>query len=275
VSKRYREGLKMFKFEDNKMYRMPPFFGGNEYIPDFDAHVNDVVSMVLTYTTDGKKLADYLPEGFELLRPELAIGFTQLREVTFMAGGGYNLVEISVPARFNGKHDRLEGSFALVVWENNTVPIIGGREETGVPKIFADIQDLHPFPPKYFTNASFEGNTFLRMEMTGAQPIVGELLEQIRAGSVKRNLLCFRFIPKVGRPGAELAQPVLYPQGSVVKSAWIGSGTVEWTKLRPEQNLSQFRIIEALADLPIISMAPAMMIKGEVIMKPFAGRVLE
>lgn len=265
----------MFKFEDNKMYRMPPFFGGNVYNPDFDAHVNDVVTMAFTYKTDKDKLADYLPDGFELLRPELNVAFCQMREVSFMAGGAYNLVNVSVPARFNGKRDRLEGQFSLVVWENNTLPIIGGREETGVPKIFADIQDLHIFPPRYFTNASYEGNTFLRLEMTVAQPIEGQPLEQIKAASITMNNLNFRFIPKVGRPGVELGQLVLYPQGTIVKSAWIGNGSIEWIKLRPEQNPQQFHIIDALADLPMAEMAPAMMLKGEIIMKPFAGRVLE
>lgn len=265
----------MFRFEDNKLYRMPPFFGGNEYNPDFDAHVNDAVTMAFTYNTDPDRLADYLPEGFELLRPELHISFLQMRDVSFMAGGGYNIVNISIPVRFNGKRDRIEGEFGLVVWENNTVPIIGGREEAGVPKIFADIQDLHALPPKYFTNASFEGNTFLRLEMLGTQPIEGQPLEQIKEASISLNSLNYRFIPKVGRPGIELGQPVLYPQGTIVKSALMGSGTVEWIKLRPEQNPSQFRIIDALADLPIKAMAPSMLIKGEIIMKPFAGRVLE
>lgn len=265
----------MFRFEKNKMYQMPPFFGGYEYNPDFDAHVNDVVSMAFTYATKGENLEDYLPENFELLRPELHVAFVQLREVSFMGGGAYNIVNISVPARFNGKRDKIEGEFSLVVWENNTVPIIGGREETGVPKIFADIQDLHILPAKYFTNASFEGNTFLRMEMTGAQPIEGQPLEQIKAATISQNNLNYRYIPKVGRPGVELGQPILYPQGTMVKSAWIGSGTVEWIKLRQEQNSRQFHIINALADLPMISMAPVMLIKGEIIMKPMAGRVLE
>ena len=129
--------------------------------------------------------------------------------------------------------------------------------------------------PRYFTNASYEGNTFLRLEMTVAQPIEGQPLEQIKAASITMNNLNFRFIPKVGRPGVELGQPVLYPQGTIVKSAWVGSGSIEWIKLRPEQNPQQFHIIDALADLPIAEMAPAMMLKGEIIMKPFAGRVLE
>jgi acetoacetate decarboxylase len=265
----------MFKFEDNKIYRMPPFFGGDEFSADIEARVNDVLGLSFTQTTDEARLADYLPEGFELLRPELLISYCQLREVEFMAGGSYNLVQIGVPARFSGKHDRLEGTFPLVIWENNTEPIIGGREEDGQPKIFADIEDVHIFQQKYFTNVSHNGNAFLRLEMVGAQLIEGQQLEQAKAGALSYNIFGYRVIPKVGAPGVELSQPILYPQGMKINSAWAGSGTVQWTKLSSEQNFRQWEIIKALAELPVKAMGPVIMTKGAIIMKPFAGRVLE
>jgi acetoacetate decarboxylase len=265
----------MFKFKDNKIYRMPPFFGGDEFSADIEARVNDVVGLNFTETTDGDRLTDYLPEGFELLRPELAISYCQLREVEFLGGGSYNLVQIGVPARFNGKRDRLEGTFPLVIWENQTQPIIGGREEDGQPKIYADIEDLHIFQQKYFTNVSHYGNTFLRLELIGAKPVEGQQLGEAKASILHYNMFGYRVIPKVGAPGVELSQPILYPQGMKLNSAWEGSGTVQWTKLSPEQNLRQWEIIKALAELPVKAIGPVMMTKGAIIMKPFAGRVLE
>lgn len=265
----------MFKFDDNKVYRMPPFFGGFEFRADIEARVKDVVNLSFTQTTDGDRLADYLPEGFELLRPELIISYCQLREVEFMAGGSYNLVQIAVPARFNGKRDRLEGMFPLVIWENKTRPILGGREESGQPKIYADIEDLHIIQQKCLTNVSYEGNTFLRLEMVGAQPVDARALEQIKSDSANYNVFGWRYIPKVGGPGADLSQPILYPQGMKVSSASTGRGAVQWTKLSWEQDESQWDIIKAFAELPIKAMAPVMMAKGAIIMKPFAGRVLE
>ena len=97
----------MFKFEDHKCYHMPAHFGGWDYSPVGTVY-RDMVQISYTYTTDGNRLADYLPEGFELLRPELMIGYTQSREVEWMAGSAYNLIEVSVPARFQGKRDRME-----------------------------------------------------------------------------------------------------------------------------------------------------------------------
>ncbi|MGZ4905550.1 MAG: acetoacetate decarboxylase family protein [Halobacteriota archaeon] len=272
----------MFKLEDNKSYRMPAHFGGDDPpAPDFAVYIRDLIALQYTCTADGDQLANYVPESFELLRPEVMFTFTQMRECDWLAGGGYNTISADVPVCFTGKRDRLEGNYNLVTWENLTAPIIGGREENGVPKIYADIQNLHAHPadylcaPDFFTNASYDGNTFVRMTMSNATPIEGDQLAALQAAPATVNLFGWRYIPKVSGRGAELSQFILYPQGSEVKSAWVGSGTVEWIKLRPEQNPSQFHIINALAELPIIEMAPVLMTRGIGFLKPSQGRVLE
>lgn len=113
------------------------------------------------------------------------------------------------------------------------------------------------------------------MEMHDVKPAEEEHLAALRTSMATINLFCWRYIPKVGGPGADLSQPILYPQGFEVDSAWTGSGTVQWTKLRPEQNPTQWHIIKALAELPIIEMAPVLMYKGVAVLKPSQGRVLE
>jgi acetoacetate decarboxylase len=265
----------MFKFEDNKTYQMPAHFGGWVHDPNQELYYHDTVNLTYIYSTDRDRLAEYLPEGFELIRPELIVGYMQGREIDWMAGSGYNLIEVSVPARFKGQRDQLEGVFNLVVWENKTEPILGGREQTGIPKIYAAIEDLHIFQQKYFTNASFEGNTFLSLEMTGAQPVEGQELAQIKALAATRNVFGWRYIPKVGGPGAELNQPILYPQKTELKSIWRGLGTVQWTQLKYEENPSQWHIIKALAELPMDEMGPVMLSKAVAILKPAQARVLE
>jgi len=192
-----------------------------------------------------------------------------------MAGSSYNLIQVGAPVRFNGKRDRVEGEFALVIWENNTDPILTGREQTGMPKIYADIEDLHIFQGHYFTNASFEGNTFLQMEMTGAQPLEERQLAQMKAAMADMKPFGWRYIPKVGGPGAELSLPILFPKRVEVEKAWTGGGAVQWTELSPKQNPMQSHIIKALAELPMIEMAPVMMVKGATVLMAAMARVLE
>jgi len=260
----------MFKFEDEKCYRMPAHFGGAVFDPEAKAYYNDVVSIVYSYTTDGNQLADYLPEGFELIKPELVVQYQQCRQVEWMAGSYYNLVTIAAPVRFNGRHDHLEGAFALVVWENKTTPILTGNM-MGVPKIYADIEDLHIIADTYRTRLSYEGSTFLQMEMRGHEPMDEE---QVKALNMDVNSFGWRYIPKVGAPGADLSQPILFPMRSEPNAAWLGSGTIKWTELTWDQNPMQWHIIKALAGLPMCEMAPVIMMEGRAILMETRGRVL-
>lgn len=269
----------MFHFDPNKTYRMPPFFGGMDFDPNFESRVEDVLSLIYTVTTDGKKLADYLPEGFELLRPEYRILYNQLRSVDFMFGGGYNLIQIDLPVRYKGKRDCLEGVFPLVIWENSTKPIIGGREESGQPKIYADIQDLRILNNVCFTNASYDGNTFLKLELNDPKAVNRQMFEQIRAGSANINVFGWRYIPNVGAPGAALSQPVLYPQSMQPKCACIGTGSFKWLELdknyKYDEPINYYEIIKQLAALPVINLNPVLLLRGKSLMKGFSGRVLE
>ncbi|HOJ52296.1 MAG TPA: acetoacetate decarboxylase family protein [Syntrophales bacterium] len=233
----------MFKFEDDKCYRMPAHFGGEPFDPEAKANYNDVMSLIYRYKTDGDKLADYIPECFELLSPELVVQYQQCREVEWMAGSYYNLVSVTAPVLFNGREDRLEGDYALVLWENKTTPILTGNM-MGVPKIYADIEDLHIIANTYRTRLSYEGSPFLEMEMTEAKPLNDE---QVKALTMDINSIGWRYIPKVGAPGADLSQPILFPMRSEPVCGWYGSGKLKWTELTWEQNPMQWRIIKALA----------------------------
>ena len=262
----------MFKFEKDKCYRMPAHFGGFPYQPA-ELCYHDVITMIFSYKTDGKQLSNYIPESFELLQPEVKIVFSQCREIDWMAGSAYNLVSVSVPVRFNGKRDQIEGSFSLVTWENKTAPILGGREETGVSKIFADIEDIHIFHNKRFSVASHEGNSFLHVEMTVESELDDGSMSKYK--SVPSNSMHWRYIPKVGAPGADVSQAVLYPQRSEAEKVWQGTGNVRWTKLSYEQCPNQFHIIYALSELPVIEVYPTMLTQGALFLMPPSARVLE
>ncbi|HRS86647.1 MAG TPA: acetoacetate decarboxylase family protein [Syntrophales bacterium] len=261
----------MFKIEKDKTYRMPAHFGGYVFDPAARAEYNDVVSLIYRYTTDGERLADYIPEGFEVTTPELVVQYQQCREVEWMAGSYYNLVSVTAPVRFQGRRDRLEGGYALVLWENKATPIQTGNM-MGVPKIYADIEDLHIVAGTYRTRLSFEGSTFLELETTDLKPL-GE--EEVRGLATDINSLGWRYIPKVGGPGADLSQFVLFPMRSEPERAWTGKGTIRWTKLTWDQNPMQWHIIAALADLPVIETAPVVMTKGRMTLMENRGRVLE
>lgn len=261
----------MLHLEPDHCYRMPVVFGGSNY-EEHVAVYHDVTTLSLRYVTDGALLTPHIPEGLELLLPELCINFVQCREVDWLAGSAYNLIDVSVPVRFHSERETIDGGFSFVVWENNTTPILTGREETGVPKIYADIEDLHRMGDNYLTTASLAGNTFLRLGFTAEQELTGSDLDPLRDAEI--NAINYRYIPKVGAPGADLEQLILFPQRAENTQAWRGTGSVGWTALDWTQAPMQFHIIQALAALPILELKPAILTKGATYLMAPKARVL-
>ncbi|QSZ66136.1 acetoacetate decarboxylase [Methanofollis aquaemaris] len=264
----------MFRPQNDFTYLMPAHFGGGKFDPETIVTQRST-SLVLSYETDRKGLENYIPEGFELLAPEVQVSFSKFTEINWMQGGQYNLINVAAPVRFHGKKDRLDGAYTLVVWENKTAPILGGREQTGIPKIHADIEDLHIVRPHYATTISYEGNTFLTMDFEAAGPIAGEELDVLKSQFASVNTLGWRYIPKVGAPGAELSQFVLYPQGVEVESAQAGTGSLRWTELTPMQNPAQYYIINSLAALPVKRVTQAVLTEGRAVLHAMGARVIE
>lgn len=209
-----------------------------------------------------------------MLNPEVNVSFYNLYEINWLMGGEYRLVNVSAPVRFHGKKREVDGSYTLVIWENLTEPILGGREESGMPKIYADIAPLQVLPPRYATAASSGGATFLTMYAEMEAEVTGSDFDATKAAMSTVNALGWRYIPKLSGIGADLDQFVLYPQGMGVDQLLVGKGSLTWTKPGPLQNYGQRHIIHALADLPVLSVKPVLLAKGTTMLDPLGGSLL-
>jgi acetoacetate decarboxylase len=253
---------------------MPVHFGGFKFDPEFRGTSSATVLSV-SYKTDRKLLENYIPEEFELLAPEVTVSFQHLTEIFWLAGGQYNLISVGVPVRFNGKKDRLDGTYPLVIWENKTTPILTGREQTGMPKVYAEIGDLLVVGPEHTTSACYGGTAFLSMNFEATSALTGKELDDLKAASLSSDTFGWRYIPKVGGPGAELSQFVLFPQGMEVDTVHLGKGNVKWVEQTPTQNPDEYRYVNSLAALPIKEVTRALLITGKVVLHAHGGRVLE
>jgi len=240
----------MFKFSENSTYQMPAHFGGQEGPPRSQTY-HDITMIAISYETDRDALAQYIPEAFQLTQPVISIGYAMNRGVDWMAGGTYNVIGINVPVTYVHGRESMEGLYALVMWENKTCPILGGREQTGIPKVFANIEDHHQLGDRLFTNASYEGSTFLRMDFQKTAKMTAEELSALNQQSGKLNWFGWRYIPNTGRPGAALSHATLYPLEMIYTAGWRGNGKVRWEALTLEQHPTQAHIIRALSQLPI------------------------
>lgn len=249
-----------FRLKEDFVYKMPVHFSGDPFSPVRTVY-GDMTNIMVAFETDPDKLAEYIPDLFEITEPKVIVAYANARDVDWMSGGEYRLIQATVPVKYIGNDEGLTGEYVLVIWENKACPIIGGREEDGMPKIFADIAFERHVGDYWFTSASYECNTFLQMEFWRGAEANGADLATARKNP-KVNYFGWRCVPNLGKGGSTLSHATLYPQQMVPDQVWHGEGKLTWTTLSYEQHLLQFRVIGALAGLPVIKYLGAAMSKG-------------
>lgn len=246
------------------MYMMPAHFGPRRAGGKASGWYHDVTTMIVPYLTDPEKLAAILPAPFAVAdEPVITVTYACSKEVDWLAGRGYNLVSVTAAAVFDGEEDHLTGTYALAVWENLADPILTGRELTGIPKIYADIPDHSVDGGVWRCGASHFGNRIVDLAIRELRPPTpAELAAYQAATEGKDNPMGLRYLPGVGGFGEALCEATLFPTENVVNEALVGSGEVDWNHLSWEENPTQFYIVNALADLPVLQYLPALVTRG-------------
>ena len=245
------------------MFRMPVSFGpapGPRNIPAEHRrrrYEKRIVSLTLAATTDGDELARLLPEGFELDgEPRLEVIVSWLSDIGWLAGRGYNIVLVRIPARWRGR-DEVSGYFVPVVWESMADPILTGRDELGWPKIFADIPAPVVEQGRWSAHASWEGFTFLHLSAEDFAPA--------DAPAPARPMMFHKYVPRTGQWGEADVEyfTVTAPDGPApqVNAASLGRGRFEFHRARWEDMPTQYPIVNGLAALPLTEFGPASLVE--------------
>jgi acetoacetate decarboxylase len=222
----------------------------------------DVTSLKVSYLTDKKQLQQYLPDCFKIVKePIVQVHYSRNLDIEWLAGGEYNILGVDVPCLYKGNEEQMEGKYSLVLWENLTDPILTGRELQGIPKIYAEIENHVKTEGVWRTCAHYRGHKIVDITIKETRPMTHEEIEKRRALPGK-DWFGWKYLPKTGEPGFEVSYPTLYPLGDATWEATWGEGKVEWNHLTWEQNPTQFHIVNALADLPILEYREATISKN-------------
>jgi len=253
----------MFEFDDKSSYVMPAHFGPRPMNPKASGWYRDVTSMVISYVTDRDELARYLPAPFEVGEEAIvSVFYARNRQVDWLAGHGYNMIAVNASAVFKGQNDELAGQYTLVMWENLTDPILTGRELQGIPKVYADIPDHNVIAGEWRATASHFGHSIVDLSVTDLR---GATEEEIAAGQDAQAdsvPMAWRYLPGISGFGRTTSEPTVYPSENHFTSIQVGTGDINWHELTWEQNPTQFHIVNALADLPVLAYLPALVAKG-------------
>ena len=253
-----------FEFEEGQPYIMPAHFGPVTQGWDGNvAHYEDNTALTILYVTERDAVEPLLPPGFLATDPPVvSVSFVMCRGVDFMAGGGYNLVAVNVSARFEGKRDKAEGNFALVLWENEFMPIVVGREILGAPKLMADIPDAWMRDGKKGFTVSENGTLLFEGEVSDLQELSDEPLRAMVAQMEGQIWMGWKYVPSCDLKGADVSHATALPSDGEIKEAWMGQGNIIFHETAWEKAPMSYRIVNALRELPIVQYQGGIVTRG-------------
>ena len=258
------------KLDPSKYYRMPlimgPMFDRTE-VPSFA--YPQVQVLALQYLTSADAIEPLLPQCFRPAEePLVTILFAEHNGLDFMAGAGYRLAAFQVAARFDGEQDHVKGDYILVMFENQTWPILGGREDLGVPKLFADISPIRRLPDGTLRcEASLWGHFLFGLDVTSLKIQPG-LVRRVAARRINaRPWLAYKYIPSLdGPPDADY--PTITQNDNKIERLWLAkSGSLRFGNAELDDVGHLKPLLDALATLPVLEPVQALHYFGSAVLR--------
>lgn len=213
-------------------------------------------SSFTTWSVRFKSSAPYLKtlfptDRFSFYKPgtvaEATYSCTELKDMKWLGGGGYKFVGLWIHGVQYEKKDgsKIYGSFLAVLLENLADPIVTGREELGMPKLFCDI-DVVEKGANTSIRCSWRGAEFVDITLKGLGEATNGHTNGVNGTNghhppvgppgapplpEEQGLLLYRYVPAVGQPGvADAAYPVFIEDGLEatkrhVEKTLVGSGS--------------------------------------------------
>ena len=199
---------------------------------------------------------------------EASFQCTQLNGLDWLGGRGYNYFGLWIHGVEYVKKDGslASGSFLPILLENLADPIITGREELGMPKVFCDIE-VEERRDETTVRCSWRGTNFATMTLesfsnSGAK--VADEPGQKPSGPPDNGLLVYRYIPAVGQPGvADAEYPVFIDkhlantERVVEKTQRASAGKIEVQARDWDSLPTLHHITAALAEVPVYEVLEA------------------
>lgn len=263
-----------FQFEKGRVYEMPVFFGpmpGNKNLDGSGRYLlmkpADVEALTVMFETEASQLETLLPEGFSLNAPVLSVAECEFANIGYFAGNTYTLLNLSVPVRYHGAEEQLDGDLILAMFENHADPIVGGRDLLGYSKIYAELPRFVKNGRTVRGSASSWGFRFLDLTLELNEPPedLERMKELVALSQGKFNYKYIQATPYkevgYGNGGADLCYPTFNPKKwtkpedypFTLRKAEVQycAGRLQFHEPGPEEMPNYRHIAQYLARLPI------------------------
>lgn len=233
-----------------------PFIGG----PIYDlGHIpgsvyQSIESLTLQYETDPEAIPPLLPEPYQPGRsPLVTVIFVDNNGVDFMEGGGYRFASISVEAVFESEKGPQEGHYILVMPENNTVPILSGREWLGMPKFYSEISPIRILGDGHLRcETSLWGHLFFGIDIAPPFREQNALVCKVAEAQFnKAPAFGYKYIAALDGP-PDVDYPTVMWSETKFSNVWFGKTGGFYLGNPSKQDVGYFKpVVDALRSLPV------------------------
>jgi len=259
------------KIDRTKIYFMPLIRGplwDQKNVPG--QNYASVEALMIEYETDPEAIPPLLPEPYKPGKePNVTVMFTDNNGVDFMAGNGYRFAVVSVAAQFDGQDGHLEGNYVLCMPEDQTLPIIGGREWLGMPKFHADISSIRVMENGHLrSELSMWGHLLFGIDVAPPFKNQNALIRKAASSrSSKTPAFGYKYIASLhGPPDADY--PTIMWSDSNLEQLEFGKSGEFFFGNPTENDIGYFKpFLDALKTLPVRKIKQAAHSRGSMVLR--------
>jgi acetoacetate decarboxylase len=260
----------LVKIDNTKIYMMLHIQGPlyeKESLPGIPYPKTETIAM--QFQTEGEAARRLVPNSYDVdPAPVVTVMFGYHKGLDFLAGGGYSIATFQVAAKFDGAQDHVEGDYILVMFENDTRPILGGRELLGVPKLFADIPPVKIMPNGNLRcEASLWGHLLFGIELPPMKK-QNPLVKTIASRRINnRPWLAYKYFPALdGPPDADY--PTTTRNDVKIGSLLMGNAGSLYFGSATSDDISHIaNVVDVLKSLPVVKIEQVLHLKGSAVLR--------
>jgi len=204
-----------------------------------------------------------------------SIFITTVGNMSWLGGGGYTHAGLYLHDVEYVKQDGtiVYGTYLPVMFENLADPILSGREELGMNKVYCEI-DVEENQDSYSARFSWRGTEFFHAQVDEMSPEQPLITEGVPADAVAEDygLLTYKYVPATGEPGkADVEYACVIPHAEEAKVARQTVQSMLWAHRLPRVRFEArdwkslptlHHVSSALAAMPIYAFVFAKVEKG-------------
>ncbi|KAF2003492.1 FAD/NAD(P)-binding domain-containing protein [Amniculicola lignicola CBS 123094] len=230
----------------------------------------------ITFRTSRTVLQNLFPtEAFKFSSPATSVlatfSISTLSSLEWLGGKGYTHLGLYIHGveYKNAAGDITRGTYLPILFENLADPIVSGREELGMPKLYCEI-DVKQTANDWGLTAGWMGAKFCDISISGLD--VSQAHETLTPRS--SGLLWYKYVPTSGvvngkeSRGSDAEYGVLLPSAEEAKvekevgKTLIGKGGIKFNKLDWNSLPTLHHVIERLEEIPLYGIVEAKLVEG-------------